>query len=229
MTKSPARGRALGHQGTVLRVFFVVASGQDPGDRGRAAQACRARERAWVRTRQCGIDLAGQLVGVLHTNGEPVPELVVLLRQVTESNAPVKRIVPCGSVPPTLLRSAGTRTGHCRGQRSPSRSHAPPVSAGIAVDAADAQDLEILVKRVAIAVQADEAKTGFAMPRRTPASAFPRCDSAMMSVPVGRLSTSELVYGEVSPEPPDVVIDPASGLVERRHRARSCRSRSQSR
>ena len=158
MTKSPARGRALGHQGTVLRVFFVVASGQDPGDRGQAAQACRAQERGWART-GAGSDRprrpTSSAVPCTPTV-KPFQYSLLVLRQVTESNAPVNEACRAARCHPRCCVQLVLELPIAEVNYHFLDPTASPVSAGIAVFAAHAQDLEILIKRVAIAVQADE-------------------------------------------------------------------------
>ena len=141
--------------------------------------------------------------GTLHTDGEAVPELV-------GRTAPGDGVERAGEAKGAVrLAAADTVAVQLVLELAPAqidddlaRAAATPETAGVAVDAAQAQKFEVLIERVAVAFKLTNANTGLAIVCENVKVCVPALLNATMSVPVGRLSTKLLVYGEVAPEPP---------------------------
>ena len=76
MTKSPARGRALGPRALAQSVSFVVASGQDQDTEAKHRKRAGLGNGRGSHPGRVGSTSQGNRRPSLHTNGEPVPELV---------------------------------------------------------------------------------------------------------------------------------------------------------
>ena len=169
-TKKPGVGRAL-PRGLVRRAYSAPPSSHQPETEKPEAeqrQCAGFRHRRWRRWGRrvvavftCRIDVAGRnLCGrPLYADGESVPVFVGLAapRHCAERAEETDRTVGLAATHiagvQLILESTAAEIDNLLGDSTTS-----PVSTGMAVDAADTQDLEILVESVAIEVEADEGK-----------------------------------------------------------------------